>query len=115
MPLSNTRTDVFHGAPLPAHDWEGSFISGHEPVRELRILALRLSASCPQNLAHARCPFRLIESLSPEKRRHLISRMNRNALLQLFAMEHACRREAAMRGDPCCSAFLESGLADGRV
>ncbi|MDX2187986.1 MAG: hypothetical protein SFV32_13715 [Opitutaceae bacterium] len=109
MPLTPPPTDVFHGAPLRSHDWSGSFINGREPVRQLRELAMKLSSGCPQSVSHTRCPFRLIETLSFADRRKLITRMNRNALLQLFAMEHACRREADINGPHCHSPFAPSG------
>ncbi len=90
-----THHEFLQAPSLEGHDWQGALIAGNESEETLRQLVLEFSLRCPRGNIHARCPFTLLRGLTEPTREWLVESMDRHALLQIFALEQAIRREEA--------------------
>lgn len=71
-----------------------SAVTGEETDEELRALAVNFTGQCPVGRQHCQCPFRLLNAISYASLKNLLASMNRESLLELFAMECDCRTAA---------------------
>ena len=104
-----TLVSLFHNSFSVDNKWDGirfrlgtvggdgkplSAITGEETEKELRALAVSFTGQCPAGRQHCQCPFRLLNAISYASLNNLLNGMNRESLLELFAMECECRTAA---------------------
>jgi hypothetical protein len=70
-------------------------ITGLERDEDLREMVLQMSQSCPLNLACLHCPFRALQGLSHASLNNAVAGLDRTGCLEFFALEYACRNQAA--------------------
>lgn len=83
-----------------------SFLTGQEPVADLRNMIVHYSQTCPVTQNDPQGPFRILSSLDYASLTALVKEMSRETCLNLFEQEFECRSRS---GNECRLAGKKAG------